>query len=1264
MIQLPSFRIAASAAIIVLFAASPGAAQTAPTPQFPSEPPGEGHQISPRLTAVETLWAGNTFGAHIGRMPTRQISQDSMASEMAVRTQGGLGALAAGPDGTVYVVGRADSRRTGIFKDGMLIGNMTFVGNAIFEDWAIAVDDKYVYVAYSIRAISEAKPNAAGGKEYPATGDTWFCVGRWTHGGGWAPFPGGDGLFGNIKVINTNGGRISALASNGKQLFVADPAGKRIVALDVETMQPATGAAGPLVAEMDRPGRMAFDRDGNLWVARVPKPLTEPLNLKVNAGGPVVGEFVLDRYDGRYSYKPTGFSGPVTGIPNAAPAEVYATIAQADYGYHVFQNLVPGEPYTIRFHLIEDSATKAGENVFNVLQDGRDPVLKDVDIFTLAGGKLKPFVLDFPVRANASGQISLRSQAKDKAKGRVKIAGYEVLGPRLVGRDFSRELVSFTPALKPRSEKFPLAEGVEAVDIAFNPAGELLVADNGKDTDIKIFNLASPQKILRTIGQKGGVLAGPIPGTWAPDRFTFLTGLAVGSDGKVFVANDAGPADVDIVGAHLVCFFPDGTVDWTVEGYIFMDDPGWDRGPDGKGESKLGMAQRLFEVDLDAPAGTWRTLAFDMDRFRYPNDLRIQDHAAFYNCGVQFRYLGGKRYKFVQGSRNQYPVSVYRFEEGSEVAIPFIIYNLNRTESARFKDSPPQEFLWRDASGDGRQQANEYTVRSFLYPNSNSKDVPNPNGVSIDEKGGMWFVHEKLIRYLPARIGPGGLTYDFNDTKSWSAPEAFKNGSVGRVYYDAASDTLFLTGTDPNPAPPHTTIAEGKESPEGRVGGNLLARFDGWLASVPPEAKPSQLLSAKKPAWTSPIAFDSTRVNSRHTAVDLPVDMAAEGEYVFVAYATLGKVRVYRADTGAFVGLMEFGPSVRLPKMDGSGDQTLNFVEYGTLDSAGPLRIMKRKNGKYALVFHDNYVFRATILQWDPAAKTAPIAVSRLTARQDIAKPASSISLEWPAPAGAVSYTVERMSAKNQWKQIAKDVRVPSFTDSALAPETLYFYRIRAASAAGDRSDSSNVALAQTGGRPSINFSFTGGGSPLPGTDVAGQLPRGNWNNLPGANSSAPVALKDERGTATSSTVAWTAPAEGVDPRMEKGTGDEALVRGFIGSKRDEAPVTITLKGIPFKKYTAYIYCAVPETGSPGQTEIKVGGKAFSVSHRPGSWFLKNYFQVRHAGAGNLLVVPGLTDSSLVLSAAPGTQSLFGRLGARGVLAAINGVQIVEDPIP
>jgi len=347
--------------------------------------------------------------------------------------------------------------------------------------------------------------------------------------------------------------------------------------------------------------------------------------------------------------------------------------------------------------------------------------------------------------------------------------------------------------------------------------------------------------------------------------------------------------------------------------------------------------------------------------------------------------------------------------------------------------------------------------------------------------------------------------------------------------------------------------------------------------------------------------------------------------------------------------------------MDASGDQTTNFVEYGTLDSAGPLRVMKRKNGKYALVFHDNYVFRATILQWDPAAKTAPIAVNRLTARQGAADPASSLSLEWPAPAGAVSYTVERMAAKTPWKQIAKAVRAPSFADSALAPDTLYFYRVRAASAAGDFSDSSNIALAQTGGRASINFSFTGGGSPLPGTEIAGQLPRGNWNNLPGATSSAPVALKDDRGAATSCTVAWTAPAAGVDPRMAAGKGDEALVRGFIGSKRGEPPVTITLQGIPFKKYTAFIYCAVPESGSPGQMDIKVGGKAFSVSHRPGSWFLKNYFQVRHAGSGNLLVVPGLTDPSLTLSAVPGSQSLFGPLGASGYLAAINGVQIIND---
>jgi len=44
--------------------------------------------------------------------------------------------------------------------------------------------------------------------------------------------------------------------------------------------------------------------------------------------------------------------------------------------------------------------------------------------------------------------------------------------------------------------------------------------------------------------------------------------------------------------------------------------------------------------------------------------------------------------------------------------------------------------------------------------------------------------------------------------------------------------------------------------------------------------------------------------------------------------------------------------------------------------------------------------------------------------------------------------------------------------------------------------------------------------------------------------------------------------------------------------------------------------------------------------------------------------LPGLSDSSRTLSSVPGSQSLFGRLGNSGVLAAINGVQIVEDPDP
>jgi hypothetical protein len=57
----------------------------------------------------------------------------------------------------------------------------------------------------------------------------------------------------------------------------------------------------------------------------------------------------------------------------------------------------------------------------------------------------------------------------------------------------------------------------------------------------------------------------------------------------------------------------------------------------------------------------------------------------------------------------------------------------------------------------------------------------------------------------------------------------------------------------------------------------------------------------------------------------------------------------------------------------------------------------------------------------------------------------------------------------------------------------------------------------------SISIDFVGDGTSMDAAEVAGVVPKANWNSASGATSSTPLALKDETGASSTSTVTWTA---------------------------------------------------------------------------------------------------------------------------------------------
>jgi len=70
--------------------------------------------------------------------------------------------------------------------------------------------------------------------------------------------------------------------------------------------------------------------------------------------------------------------------PNAAPEGVYKTERYAKDFAHTIP-VAKGRPYHVRLHFAEEFDNGAGRRVENIAINGQ-PVLKDFDIFTAAGG--------------------------------------------------------------------------------------------------------------------------------------------------------------------------------------------------------------------------------------------------------------------------------------------------------------------------------------------------------------------------------------------------------------------------------------------------------------------------------------------------------------------------------------------------------------------------------------------------------------------------------------------------------------------------------------------------------------------------------------------------------------------------------------------------------------------------------------------------------------------------------------------------------------
>ncbi len=414
--------------------------------------------------------------------------------------------------------------------------------------------------------------------------------------------------------------------------------------------------------------------------------------------------------------------------------------------------------------------------------------------------------------------------------------------------------------------------------IAFDSQGRLIVCEDGRRQQVLFFDVAAEPRLVATFGEEGGLIAG-VPGEVAPRKLFALRGAGTDAAGNLYVALSF--ADGPSGNLFLRSFRPDGAPRWELLSTAFVDTFGFDPSSDG---AVVYSRTAIFNLDLDGtePVRGGRVRAITLDHLRHPDDDRIR-----YGCSVLLRNLKGRR----------------------------LLYTIG-------------------------QYGGGFRLHTFDEPNgqiAHPVDRIHPDGETwawdVDANGAIWHgdAPGKTIRRYPF-LGwkpDGKPEYDWNHPETFPWPEGW--ALVRRVQYDAATDTLYLTG-----------YLDGQRVETWGVAGATARRYDGWLSGK------------KSLRWSVPLPRDGNTDPKEGPLTPSSVDIA--GDYLFAGLVkpTNGKqyVHVLRLADGKNLGAFSPGPEV-------GGNA-------GWLDMPYSIQAIKRSNGEYLILVEDDFRGKNLLYRWRP----------------------------------------------------------------------------------------------------------------------------------------------------------------------------------------------------------------------------------------------------------------------------------------------------------
>ncbi|MBK8477556.1 MAG: hypothetical protein IPL39_15020 [Opitutaceae bacterium] len=533
--------------------------------------------------------------------------------------------------------------------------------------------------------------------------------------------------------------------------------------------------------------------------------------------------------------------------------------------------------------------------------------------------------------------------------------GREDQGMSIAAYPDNQPYVSFSDGRKIESIAYPTG-------LAFDHDGYLWVADNGPDQNFKIFTVPSAANeapvLVATFGETGGVFAGPIRGAVGPRRFWGPRGVGFGEQGEIIVGCSGIPgqtqggtdirwfesSDTSSLAARLTTATQKHLALSTFTHVADFD-------PTSNGTSLHNTAIR-YEMDYTkAPGQSWQFAAVTLDAFRFPDDPRLHMplETAYY------RIIGGKRFLFATSMAAGY-MAIFRFEEGSEIAIPcglfYCYYSGQGADWAAGKypqwtaSSTGWRYLWRDANGDGQVDTGEFST--FYVANSNSECY------DVDADGNLW-MGGGLSEYNSYFDGGGNWVIPCTGVGEHGVP-IYALGAIEKL--DVPSNLLLPQDREISRAPTRFRYLPATDTLF--LGAGLgpwytqrIYVLDGYRHSGQPTLR-----------CMIDVGFDSNGQTEIHLdqgteLMVLPWSFAADNDYVYVATLTggrdaraRGEITIYSAHDGHEVGWLRPDPGA-------------NWF-CGATDLVVGIQVATRTDGTRVICLEDNGGAKVMVYHWNP----------------------------------------------------------------------------------------------------------------------------------------------------------------------------------------------------------------------------------------------------------------------------------------------------------